>query len=47
MPPPFRTTPTAGCVSLSHADLVGVLRWLDPAAQPRIVMCPLDSPGRY
>ncbi|MFD6664008.1 L,D-transpeptidase family protein [Micromonospora chalcea] len=24
--------PTAGCVSLSHADLVGVLPWLDPAA---------------
>ncbi|WP_116506970.1 L,D-transpeptidase [Micromonospora sp. B006] len=46
----FSTTPsgpTAGCVSLSHADLVGVLRWLDPAAQPRIVMCPLDSIGRY
>ncbi|QLQ39082.1 L,D-transpeptidase family protein [Micromonospora robiginosa] len=39
--------PTAGCVSLSHADLVTVLRWLDPAAQPRIVMCPLDSLGRY
>ncbi|SCG58123.1 L,D-transpeptidase family protein [Micromonospora humi] len=39
--------PTAGCVSLSHADLVRVLRWLDPAAQPRIVMCPLDSLGRY
>ncbi|PGH43698.1 L,D-peptidoglycan transpeptidase YkuD, ErfK/YbiS/YcfS/YnhG family [Micromonospora sediminicola] len=39
--------PTAGCVSLSHADLVGVLRWLDPAAQPRIVLSPLDSLGRY
>jgi L,D-peptidoglycan transpeptidase YkuD (ErfK/YbiS/YcfS/YnhG family) len=39
--------PTAGCVSLSHADLVSVLRWLDPAAQPRIVMCPLESLGRY
>ncbi|MFI7604396.1 L,D-transpeptidase [Micromonospora sp. NPDC049366] len=39
--------PTAGCVSLSHGDLVSVLRWLDPAAQPRIVMCPLPSLGRY
>ncbi|WP_262286402.1 L,D-transpeptidase [Micromonospora sp. MA102] len=39
--------PTAGCVSLSHTDLVTVLRWLDPAAQPRIVMCPLESLGRY
>ncbi|MET8909044.1 L,D-transpeptidase family protein [Micromonospora sp. NPDC004551] len=39
--------PTAGCVSLSHADLVSVLRWLDPTAQPRIVMCPLESLYRY
>lgn len=31
---------TAGCVSLAHEDLVGVLRWLDPAASPRIVLAP-------
>jgi L,D-peptidoglycan transpeptidase YkuD (ErfK/YbiS/YcfS/YnhG family) len=30
--------PTAGCVSLPTAELLSVLRWLDPAAQPRIIM---------
>jgi L,D-peptidoglycan transpeptidase YkuD (ErfK/YbiS/YcfS/YnhG family) len=30
--------PTAGCVSLPTAELLSVLRWLSPAAQPRIVM---------
>src|SRR5262249_1635032 len=29
---------TAGCVSLPSTDLVALLRWLDPAQQPRIVM---------
>jgi L,D-peptidoglycan transpeptidase YkuD (ErfK/YbiS/YcfS/YnhG family) len=30
--------PTAGCVALPVSELLEVLRWLDPAAQPRIVM---------
>jgi L,D-peptidoglycan transpeptidase YkuD (ErfK/YbiS/YcfS/YnhG family) len=30
--------PTAGCVALPVAELLAVLRWLDPAAQPRIIM---------
>jgi L,D-peptidoglycan transpeptidase YkuD (ErfK/YbiS/YcfS/YnhG family) len=30
--------PTAGCVSLPTAELLSVLRWLSPAAQPRIIM---------
>jgi L,D-peptidoglycan transpeptidase YkuD (ErfK/YbiS/YcfS/YnhG family) len=30
--------PTAGCVSLPEAQLLGVLRWLDPGGQPRIVL---------
>lgn len=30
--------PTAGCVSLPAAQLLQVLRWLDPARQPRIVL---------
>jgi L,D-peptidoglycan transpeptidase YkuD (ErfK/YbiS/YcfS/YnhG family) len=38
---------TLGCVSLSHADLVAVLTWLDPAAAPRIVLAPLSALGRY
>ncbi|SCL36745.1 L,D-peptidoglycan transpeptidase YkuD, ErfK/YbiS/YcfS/YnhG family [Micromonospora rhizosphaerae] len=38
---------TAGCVALSHDDLVGVLRWLDPAASPRIVLAPRQHLGRY
>jgi L,D-peptidoglycan transpeptidase YkuD (ErfK/YbiS/YcfS/YnhG family) len=32
---------TAGCVSVSRSHLAGILRWLDPAAHPRIVMAPL------
>ncbi|WFE93766.1 L,D-transpeptidase family protein [Micromonospora sp. WMMD987] len=39
--------PTAGCVSLAHADLVAVLRWLDPKHAPRIVICPAQNLGRY
>ena len=32
--------PTAGCVSVPRADMIAVLRWLDPARRPRIVMAP-------
>ncbi|MFG2056113.1 L,D-transpeptidase [Micromonospora sp. NPDC048930] len=39
--------PTAGCVSLSHDHLVGVLKWLKPEADPRIVMCPVQNLSRY
>ncbi|MFI5907710.1 L,D-transpeptidase [Dactylosporangium sp. NPDC051541] len=38
---------TAGCVSLAQADLLNVLRWLDPAANPQIVMAPTAWLGRY
>jgi L,D-peptidoglycan transpeptidase YkuD (ErfK/YbiS/YcfS/YnhG family) len=31
---------TAGCVSLPSAQVVAVLRWLDPAKKPRFVMGP-------
>lgn len=31
-------TPTAGCVTLPVGELLEVLRWLNPAASPRIVM---------
>jgi L,D-peptidoglycan transpeptidase YkuD (ErfK/YbiS/YcfS/YnhG family) len=31
---------TAGCVALPQGQLLEVLRWLDPAQQPRIVMGP-------
>jgi L,D-peptidoglycan transpeptidase YkuD (ErfK/YbiS/YcfS/YnhG family) len=31
---------TAGCVSVDSANLVGIMRWLDPAKSPRIVMAP-------
>ena len=37
---------TAGCVSVTRANLVPVLRWLDPAKKPRIVMAPLADIGR-
>ena len=38
---------TAGCVALAESDLVKVLRWLDPAAEPRIVMAPAGELDRY
>jgi hypothetical protein len=31
-------TPTAGCVTLPVGELLEVLRWLNPAASPRIEM---------
>jgi L,D-peptidoglycan transpeptidase YkuD (ErfK/YbiS/YcfS/YnhG family) len=37
---------TAGCVSLARGNMIAVLRWLDPAAFPRIVMAPLADIGR-
>jgi L,D-peptidoglycan transpeptidase YkuD (ErfK/YbiS/YcfS/YnhG family) len=36
---------TAGCVSLRRADLLPVLRWLDPRFRPRIVMAPIAEIG--
>jgi L,D-peptidoglycan transpeptidase YkuD (ErfK/YbiS/YcfS/YnhG family) len=38
---------TAGCVSLAQGDLLTILRWLDPAASPRIVLSPRSSLSRY
>ncbi|MGC5310055.1 L,D-transpeptidase family protein [Micromonospora zamorensis] len=38
---------TAGCVSLSHDNLVDVLSWLDPTLSPRIVLSPYAQLGRY
>jgi len=38
---------TAGCVSLPRDDLVHVLTWLNPAADPRIVMGPDAVLTRY
>jgi L,D-peptidoglycan transpeptidase YkuD (ErfK/YbiS/YcfS/YnhG family) len=38
---------TAGCVSLAVGDLLRILRWLDPAASPRIVLSPRSALSRY
>ncbi|MEU8405038.1 L,D-transpeptidase family protein [Micromonospora sp. NPDC048842] len=38
---------TAGCVSLAHSHLVDVLKWLDPALSPRIVLSPYAQLSRY
>jgi len=38
---------TAGCVSLTQTNLLSVLKWLDPAANPRIVMAPSQNLDRY
>lgn len=37
------TGSTAGCVSVSRAGMVRLLRWLDPAKRPRIVMAPSSA----
>ena len=37
---------TAGCVSVSRANMLNVLRWLDPAKKPRLVMAPLADIGK-
>ena len=36
---------TGGCVSVSKANLLKVLTWLDPAQRPRIVMAPESEIG--
>jgi len=38
---------TAGCVSVAQANLLKVLRWLDPAKNPVIVMGPESVIRRY
>ncbi|HEX7107106.1 MAG TPA: L,D-transpeptidase family protein [Acidothermaceae bacterium] len=38
---------TAGCVSVGRADLLRVLRWLDPAKAPVIVMGPASVIRQY
>lgn len=38
---------TLGCVALAESDLLRVLRWLDPAAAPRIVLAPRSALSRY
>ena len=34
-------------MSLPQADLVALLRWLNPAANPRIVLSPTGQLSRY
>ncbi len=38
---------TAGCVSLPESDLLEVLRWLNPASHPVIVMAPSSTIDQY
>jgi L,D-peptidoglycan transpeptidase YkuD (ErfK/YbiS/YcfS/YnhG family) len=30
--------PTEGCIALSEENLIRIIRWLDPAAKPLVVM---------
>ena len=36
----FGTGATAGCVAVSYAHMTSVLKWLDPAQHPRIIIGP-------
>jgi L,D-peptidoglycan transpeptidase YkuD (ErfK/YbiS/YcfS/YnhG family) len=38
---------TAGCVSIAETNLMKVLRWLDPARAPVIVMAPTSAIRQY
>lgn len=38
---------TAGCVAVPHANLVAILRWLNPALSRRIVISPYANLDRY
>lgn len=38
--------PTSGCVAVSRAGMRSILRWLDPAQHPVIVMAPTSAIGR-
>ena len=38
---------TAGCVSIAQPNLLKVLRWLDPARSPVIVMAPTSAIRQY
>jgi len=38
---------TAGCVSIAKSNLLEVLRWLDPARAPIIVMAPTSAIRQY
>jgi L,D-peptidoglycan transpeptidase YkuD (ErfK/YbiS/YcfS/YnhG family) len=37
------STPTTGCTAMAERDLVRLLRWLDPAAQPLLVQMPHNN----
>ncbi|WP_245665512.1 L,D-transpeptidase family protein [Actinoplanes subtropicus] len=37
---------TAGCVSITQASMISMLRWLDPHLKPRIVMAPTTEIDR-
>ncbi len=39
--------PTEGCIALSEEDLIRVIRWLDPAARPLVVMGTKEMIDRY
>jgi L,D-peptidoglycan transpeptidase YkuD (ErfK/YbiS/YcfS/YnhG family) len=37
---------TAGCISVSRTNMINVLKWLNPAKKPRIVMAPESEIGK-
>jgi L,D-peptidoglycan transpeptidase YkuD (ErfK/YbiS/YcfS/YnhG family) len=38
--------PTSGCVAVGKASMRSIVRWLDPAQHPVIVMAPMSAIGR-
>ncbi len=38
---------TSGCTAMQPADLEQLLRWLDPAANPRLLQLPESEIGRF
>lgn len=39
--------PTAGCIALSADDLIRIMKWLDPARKPLVVMGPQATIGGF
>lgn len=37
---PYTGGGTAGCIGLKESDLVGILKWINPAMNPKIIICP-------
>lgn len=38
---------TGGCVGIAESELVQLMQWLDPSANPKVLICPQSDFGQY